>query len=126
MLKLQNLKYQIEENGEVIQIIKGVDLQFEDGKIYVITGPNGSGKSTLVKLIMGVLEASEGQISLDEQEITNLAVDQRARLGLSFAFQKPVTFKGLKVKDLLDIASGKKNNVGELCEIGRASCRERV
>jgi len=116
MLKLQNLKYQIEENGEVIQIIKGVDLQFEDGKIYVITGPNGSGKSTLVKLIMGVLEASEGQILLDKNDITKLAVDKRARLGLSFAFQKPVTFKGLKVKDLLDIASGKKNNVGELCE----------
>ncbi len=116
MLKIENLHYNVTENGKIKEIIKGVDLQLESDKIYVITGPNGSGKSTLVKLIMGILESSEGKIYLENEDITTLSIDKRANLGISYAFQKPITFKGIKVRELLDIASGKKNNVGQICE----------
>ena len=116
MLEIKNLSYNVNEKDAQKDILKNVSLTFEDNKIYVITGPNGSGKSTLVKLIMGLLKASDGQILFDGKDITNLAINERANLGISYAFQQPVTFKGLKVRDLLDIASGEKNNVDKLCE----------
>ncbi len=116
MLKLENLHYNTTENGKIKEIIKGIDLTFDNGKTYVITGPNGSGKSTLVKLIIGILNLSQGQIYLNDLNLSPLSIDKRAKEGITFAFQKPVTFKGIKVKELLDIASGKKNNVGESCE----------
>lgn len=112
MLKLENISYSVDNK----EILKNISLNFKANKIYVITGPNGSGKSTLSKIIMGILKANSGKISLENQDITSLSIDQRANKGISFAFQKPVTFKGLKVGQLLDIASGKKNNVGRACE----------
>ncbi len=116
MLKIENLHYSVNENGTKKEIIKGIDLTLDYGKTYVITGPNGSGKSTLVKLIMGIITQDEGNLLLDNIDLSTLSIDRRAKEGLTFAFQKPVTFKGIKVKDLLDIASGKKNNVGQSCE----------
>ena len=116
MLKLNNVCFEIDQaNNEKKEILKNVNLSFEQGKIYVITGPNGSGKSTLAKLIMGIIECSNGEILLDNKVINNLSITERAKLGLTFAFQKPTTFKGISVRKLLDLASGNKNNVGEAC-----------
>lgn len=116
MLKIQNISYSVIEKGEKKEILKDVNLEFKADKIYVITGPNGSGKSTLSKIIMGILSPKCGKIFLEDEDISSLSIDQRANKGISFAFQKPTTFKGLKVGQLLDIASGKKNNVGLACE----------
>ncbi len=117
MLKISNLSYCVKDaNGEEKDILKNINLSFERGKIYVVTGPNGSGKSTLAKLIMGVLQPTAGEISLENKIINDFSITQRAKLGISYAFQKPVTFKGIKVKRLLDIASGKSNNVGQACD----------
>lgn len=116
MLKIQNVSYSVIENGQKKEILNNITLSFEDNKIYVITGPNGSGKSTLSKIIMGILQANSGKVILDNEDITSLNITQRANKGISFAFQKPTTFKGLKVGQLLDIASGKQNNVGLACD----------
>lgn len=112
MLKIQNLSYIIDDK----QILKDINLSFQRGKIYVITGPNGSGKSTLIKLIMGIITPNQGYIYLNNEDITNFSITQRAQHGIAYAFQKPVTFKGIKVRRLLDIASGKENSVGEICD----------
>lgn len=116
MLKIQNINFSVDENGKKKEILKNISLDFEGDKIYVITGENGSGKSTLLKIIMGILKADDGKVSLDGKDISSHSIDERAREGLCYAFQKPVTFKGLKVGQLLDIASGEKNNVGKACE----------
>ena len=116
MLELKNLSYIIDEDKSQKDILKNISTTFKKNKTYVITGPNGSGKSTLVKLIMGVLSPTGGQIIFDGKDITNLPINERANLGISYAFQQPVTFKGLKVRELLDVASGKKNSVDELCD----------
>ena len=116
MLELKNLSYLIDEDKSQKDILKNISTTFKKNKTYVITGPNGSGKSTLVNLIMGVLSPTGGQIIFDGKDITNLPINERANLGISYAFQQPVTFKGLKVRELLDVASGKKNSVDELCD----------
>lgn len=116
MLKIENLSYLVSVNDDEKDILRNVNLDFLKGKIYVITGPNGSGKSTLVKLIMGILLPTEGKIVFNDKDITNLKIDERAKLGIAYAFQQPVTFKGLKVKDLLNIASNKENDFNILCD----------
>ena len=116
MLKIKNLSYSVLEKGEKKDILNDINLTFEDNKIYVITGPNGSGKSTLSKIIMGIIEKDRGEVVLDGEDLSNLSITDRAQKGITFAFQKPTTFKGLKVGQLLDIASGKKNNIGLACE----------
>ena len=88
----------------------------EDKKFVVITGPNGGGKSTMAKLIAGIEKPQEGRILFDGQDITDLGITERARLGIGFAFQQPVRFKGLQVIDLLRIASGKDFSVQEACD----------
>lgn len=98
-------------------ILDHIHLQLDEEKFYVITGPNGSGKSTLAKIIMGIEEPDSGTILLNGEDITNFSVDKRAKLGLSFAFQQPVRFKGITVYDLLRIAIGKKIDKREACEI---------
>ena len=103
MLELKNLSYTVEGEKE---IINNITLTIPDHKFIVITGPNGSGKSTLAKLIAGILTPTGGQILLDGEDITNLNITERARKGISFAFQQPVRFKGVTVKDLLNLASG--------------------
>ena len=103
MLEIKKLSYSVKENND---ILKDINLKFEDEKIYVITGPNGSGKSTLVKIIMGILKQTSGEIFFDNEDLTALTIDERARKGISYAFQQPVTFKGITVFDLLKIAVG--------------------
>ena len=114
MLELKNISF-ISNDDENKEILRDISLQFEEGKVYVITGPNGSGKSTLVKTIIGINHQSSGRIFLDGKDISNLEIDERVNLGISYAFQKPVTFKGIKVRELLDVASKKQNDFNALC-----------
>ena len=111
MLELQHLRYTVPDGKE---IIRDVNLKISD-RFVAVTGPNGSGKSTLAKLIAGIYLPTSGRILLDGEDITELSVTERARRGVSFAFQQPVRFKGLTVKDLISIASGKKITVAEAC-----------
>ena len=113
MLELRNISYEVEENKE---IIKDVSFTIDD-HFVAITGPNGGGKSTLAKIIAGIVTPTGGQIFLDGEDITNLSITERAQKGISFAFQQPVHFKGLTVKDLITIASGKQMSVTEICAV---------
>ena len=117
MLELKEVCFSVpDETGTVKEIIKDVSLQFENGKLIVITGPNGGGKSTLARLIMGIEKPTSGKILFNGEDITDKGVTERARMGISFAFQQPVKFKGLKVLDLLRIASGQRLSVGDACK----------
>ena len=113
MLELKNICYEVEDNKE---IIRDISLQIED-HFVVLTGPNGGGKSTLAKIIAGIVTPTSGQILLDGEDITGLNITERANKGISFAFQQPVHFKGLTVRDLITIAAGKKLGVNEICDI---------
>ncbi len=116
MLEIRNLSFSVEEDGNRKEILRNLNLQIEDGKFVVITGPNGSGKSTLARLIMGIEKPSAGQILLDGTDITGLDITGRAKAGISFAFQQPVRFKGIRVQDLLRLASGRNLSVSQACE----------
>lgn len=117
MLEIKNLTYRVDDEGDSIkEIIDGLDLTVEDGKFIVITGPNGGGKSTLAKLIMGVNQLTSGQIILDGVDISEKNITERAKMGISFAFQAPVHFKGIRVIDLLRLAAGKHISVAAACE----------
>lgn len=98
-------------------ILNHINLKIEADKFIAITGPNGSGKSTLAKMIMGIEKPDKGQILFNQKDITNSSIDERARLGIGFAFQQPVRFKGIQVYDLLKIASKKELNKIEACNI---------
>ncbi len=113
MLELRNISYEVEDN---LEIIKNVSLKIDNGFV-AITGPNGSGKSTLAKIIAGIIKPTSGQIFLDGEDITNLSITDRALKGISFAFQQPVRFKGLTVKDLLKLAAGKDTSIDDACKI---------
>lgn len=113
MLELKNICFTRDHKV----ILDHINLKLDLDKFYVITGPNGSGKSTLAKIIMGLLRPDDGVILLDEEDITILGIDERAKLGIGFAFQQPVTFKGLTVYDLLTIATHKKITKKEACDI---------
>ena len=115
MLEIKDLSFAVTEDDRKKEIIHDLNLTIEDGKFTVITGPNGSGKSTLARLIMGIEKPISGKILLDGEDITDLSVTQRAMHGISFAFQQPVRFKGIRVKDLLRIAAGKRISVWEAC-----------
>ncbi len=110
MLELKNISYKVGEK----EILKNVSLVIDD-RFVAITGPNGSGKSTLAKIIAGIVEPTEGQIFFDGVDITNLSITERAKMGISFAFQQPVRFKGITVKDLISLAAGKNTNISEAC-----------
>ncbi|SFB33733.1 Fe-S cluster assembly ATP-binding protein [Acetitomaculum ruminis DSM 5522] len=116
MLELKNVTYDVIEDGKTKRIIDHLNLTIDDGKFVVITGPNGGGKSTLAKLIMGIGQITEGQILFDGVDITEKNITERANLGLSFALQQPVTFKGIKVIDLLRLAAGERISVSEACD----------
>lgn len=108
MLELQDLCFQVSDDAEEQkEIIRDVNLTFEDHAFIAITGPNGGGKSTLAKLIMGIEQPTSGRILYNGTDITRMNITQRAQLGISFAFQQPVRFKGIKVKDLIQLAAGK-------------------
>ncbi len=112
MLELRNVTYEADDASK--EILRGVSLCVDD-RLVAITGPNGSGKSTLAKIIAGILTPSGGQILLDGEDITSLTVTERAKRGVSFAFQQPVRFKGITVKDLISLATGKTATVSEAC-----------
>lgn len=116
MLELKNLSFEVSEDGKQKSIIENVSFKVDDGKFVVITGPNGGGKSTLAKLIMGMEKPRSGQILLDGKDITNLSITERANLGISFAFQQPVRFKGIHVRDILSLAAKRQLSVSEACE----------
>lgn len=114
MLELKNVSYTVETDGKPRDILKHIDLQVDE-RFVAITGPNGGGKSTLAKLIAGILVPTDGQILLDGEDITACGVTDRARRGISFAFQQPVRFKGLTVRDLITLAAGRPLTVAEAC-----------
>ena len=115
MLQIKDLTFDVTEEKGQKEIIKGLNLNVEEGKFIVITGPNGSGKSTLAKLIAGIEHPTSGRIFFDGADITELSITDRANLGISFAFQQPVRFKGITVLDLLRLAAKKRLSVGEAC-----------
>ncbi len=115
MLELRNVSYSVEENNTQKEIIKNINVKINDGFV-AITGPNGGGKSTMAKLIAGIIKPTSGQILLDGEDITDVSITDRAKMGISFAFQQPVRFKGITVKDLITLAAGKKITVTEACK----------
>ena len=116
MLELRNITYKVIENEQEKIILDDISCVFEDNCFVAITGHNGSGKSTLTKVIMGIVKPSAGKIFFNGKDITNLTIDERARLGINYAFQQPVMFAGITVKDLIDIATGEENSVPKACE----------
>ena len=114
MLELKNITFTAENEDGKKEIIKNVSLKINE-RFVAFTGPNGGGKSTLAKIIMGIIKPTSGQILLDGEDITNLSITERAHKGLAFAFQQPVRFKGITVSDIINLASGKKLTVTEVC-----------
>ena len=116
MLTLENISFDVKDDKGEKEIIKNLSLTIDEGKFVVITGPNGGGKSTTAKLIMGIENPTEGRIYFEGQDITNMSITERANLGISFAFQQPVRFKGLQVLDLIRLAAKKRLTVAEACQ----------
>ena len=116
MLNLENVTFEVaDENGGTKRITDNINLTIGENRFVVITGPNGGGKSTLAKLIMGIEQPTSGRILFNGTDITHMSITERANLGISFAFQQPVRFKGLNVLDLLRIASKRELSVSEAC-----------
>ena len=115
MLTLKNLSLTAADAQGRADIVKNVSLDVEDGKFLVITGPNGGGKTTLAKAIMGLVTPTSGQIFWNGEEVTNLSITDRARRGISYGFQQPPRFKGIRVSDLLNVAAGKNLGHDEAC-----------
>lgn len=117
MLELQNLSFQVaDEKSNQKEIIKNINLTVEDNRFVAITGPNGGGKSTLAKLIMGIEKPTSGKILFNGTDITDMSISERAKAGISFAFQQPVRFKGIKVKDLITLAAGNNLSTARACD----------
>lgn len=114
MLKLENVKWTAEDGSE---ILKGIDFEAMEGTLTVITGPNGSGKTTLAKVISGVEKLACGSIKLGETELAGLDITQRAKRGVAYAFQQPVRFKGITVRDLIELADGGKVEEMDVCRV---------
>ena len=120
MLELQNISFGVtEDNGTGSvdkEILNDINLTIEDNKFVVITGPNGGGKSTLAKIIAGIEKPTSGRILLDGQDITDKNITERAKAGISFAFQQPVRFKGIQVLDLIRLAAGRRMSPADACQ----------
>ncbi len=116
MLELKNISFQVTGESDEKEILKDISFRLEDNKFVVITGPNGGGKSTLARIIAGIEHPVSGQILLNGEDITGLGVTQRARLGISYAFQQPVRFKGVTVLDLIRLAAGERLSVSGACQ----------
>ncbi|MDO4393698.1 MAG: ATP-binding cassette domain-containing protein [Bacillota bacterium] len=117
MLELKNIVFEVtNDDGNIRRILDDVSLTLSDDKYFVITGPNGSGKSTLARIIMGIEQPTSGQIIFDGVDITNKTITERANMGISFALQQPVRFKGIKVSDIIKLASGRELSTIEACD----------
>ena len=114
MLELKNVSFSVNTEFGKKTIIDNISLQIDE-KFVAFTGPNGGGKSTLAKIIMGLYKPTSGKIFFDGVDITNMSITERSKLGIGYAFQTPVKFKGITVSDLISIASGKKLNITEIC-----------
>ena len=115
MLELKHISYSVREADETLGILKDISLTVDDHKLVVFTGPNGGGKTTLAKIIMGLVTPTEGQILWNGQDVTHMTITERAKLGISYGFQQPPRFKGLRVRDLLALASGNRNLSRDEC-----------
>lgn len=116
MIELNNITYIVEDKGIKKTILDNISIKFEDNCITAITGQNGSGKSTLTKIIIGIIKPTSGQILYNGADITNYTIGERVKLGINYAFQQPITFKGMTVKELIDIASNQNNSIPKACE----------
>ena len=114
MLELRNVSYVVNDEQGEKQILKNVNLALDD-RFVAFTGPNGGGKSTLAKVIAGIIKPTEGRIFFDGEDITDLSITERAQKGISYAFQQPVRFKGITVRDLINIAVGKNLKIADAC-----------
>ena len=117
MLKVDNLTFEVNEEGRKRCLVNHVSFQVADGEMLVITGPNGGGKSTLAKVLAGIENADEGQIFLDEENISGYDIDHRANAGIGYAFQQPPRFKGMTVQRLLALAAGREMSDVECCKL---------
>ncbi|MBE6964149.1 MAG: ATP-binding cassette domain-containing protein [Ruminococcaceae bacterium] len=115
MLELKNIRYVVHEEDDELVILDNISLTIDDHKLVVFTGPNGGGKTTLAKVVMGLVKPTSGQILWNGQDITDLGITERAKLGISYGFQQPPRFKGLTVKDLLTLASGNQKLSKDKC-----------
>ena len=106
MLEIKHLSYRVEDESGTADILRDVSLTIDDKRFVVITGPNGGGKTSLARTVMGINPATSGSVFWNGKDITALSVTERARLGISYGFQQPPRFKGMKVRDLLNIAAG--------------------
>lgn len=117
MLELRDIKFSVkEDDGKQKDIINGISLKIDESKFVAITGPNGSGKSTLAKLIVGIIKPTSGKIIYNGTDITDMSISDRAKLGISFAFQQPVRFKGVQVLDLIRLAARRELSAAEACK----------
>lgn len=116
MLEIKDLCFSVDTPEGHKDILKDISFAVPGGQFVVITGPNGSGKSTLAKIIMGIEQPTAGRILLDGEDITELSITERAERGIGFAFQQPVRFKGLSVKDLVELAAGRELSIEQVCE----------
>ena len=115
MLRLENVCYEVKDSGRKKYILKDINLELNEGETVVVTGHNGSGKSSLMKIIMGIYPVTSGKIYFNDIDITNMSITDRAKLGIAYAFQTPVRFKGLKVRDLISTAQKTNSVVMEVC-----------
>lgn len=115
MLEIKDLSYQVDSENSTLDILRDISLTVEDNKFVVITGPNGGGKTTLAKAIMGLVPATGGRIAWNGTDVTGLSITERAQLGISYGFQQPPRFKGLRVRDLLELAAGSDRLTQEEC-----------
>ena len=120
MLELKNIHFSIKDSDRKHHILNGISTKFKPSELVVITGPNGSGKSTFAEIIMGLKKPSQGQIILNGEDISSKNITERANLGISYAFQQPIAFKGVTVRDLLQIAKPKNRDFEELEIVGLA------
>lgn len=115
MLELRNVSFGVCQEKEEKEILHNINLTIDENKFVVITGPNGGGKSTLAKLIAGIEKPTSGQILFDGTDITDMSITDRAKMGISYAFQQPIRFKGIQVLDLIRMAAGKKMSAADAC-----------
>ncbi len=117
MLEIKDVSLSLGNGKNHVEILKNINFTFENKNLYVITGPNGGGKSSLAKIIMGIYKPREGQVLLDGMDITDFDITERANLGIGYSFQQPPRFKGIKVRELLKLASGGLDDETGMCKL---------